>query len=189
MVNMIKKDAHLVPYLTTTIEDTGIEVGLDQRLCPDDFAAIKVDNYYAGLKISTPPKAVDFVVIVDCQCDSFSMYILELKNVNGPGKLNIVDIQEKFSNTINLFLSNTFSYIFLNDRFKYKEIKMYLVSDAYDEAGNFANHSEYLRFRDKVNKKDTLKVDMSLSEKLYRFRGKILKNEYDIPPNPIITRL
>ena len=45
MVNMIKKDAHLVPYLTTTIEDTGIEVGLDQRLCPDDFAAIKVDNY------------------------------------------------------------------------------------------------------------------------------------------------
>lgn len=112
MVNMIKKDAHLVPYLTTTIEDTGIEVGLDQRLCPDDFAAIKVDDYYAGLKISTPPKAVDFVVIVDCQCDSFSMYILELKNVNGPGKLNIVDIQEKFSNTINLFLSNTFSYIF-----------------------------------------------------------------------------
>lgn len=67
MVNMIKKDAHLVPYLTTTIEDTGIEVGLDQRLCPDDFAAIKVDDYYAGLKISTPPKAVDFVVIVDCQ--------------------------------------------------------------------------------------------------------------------------
>lgn len=40
MVNMIKKDAHLVPYLTTTIEDTGIEVGLDQRLCPDDFAAM-----------------------------------------------------------------------------------------------------------------------------------------------------
>lgn len=189
MVNMIKKDAHLVPYLTTTIEDTGIEVGLDQRLCPDDFAAIKVDGYYAGLKISTPPKAVDFVVIVDCQCDSFSMYILELKNVNGPGKLNIVDIQEKFSNTINLFLSDTFSYIFLNDRFKYKKIKMYLVSDAYGEAGNFANHSEYLRFRDKVNKKDTLKVDMSLSEKLYRFRGKILKIEYDIPPHPIITRL
>lgn len=59
---------------------------------------------------------------------------------------------------------------------------MYLVSDAYGEAGNFANHSEYLRFRDKVNKKDTLKVDMSLSEKLYRFRGKILKIEYDIPP-------
>lgn len=182
MVNMIKKDAHLVPYLTTTIEDTGIEVGLDQRLCPDDFAAIKVDDYYAGLKISTPPKAVDFVVIVDCQCDSFSMYILELKNVNGPGKLNIVDIQEKFSNTINLFLSNTFSYIFLNDRFKYKEIKMYLVSDAYGEAGNFANHSEYLRFRDKVNKKDTLKVDMSLSEKALSLSRKNSNNRIRYSP-------
>ena len=117
------------------------------------------------------------------------MYFLDLKNVNLKGKLNIVDIQEKFSNTINLFLSDTFSYIFLNDHFKYKKIKMYLVSDAYGEAGNFANHSEFLRFRDKVNKKDTLKVDMSLSEKLYRFRGKILRIEYDTPPNPIITRL
>lgn len=189
MVNMIKKDAHLVPYLKTTLEDAGIEVGLDQRLQPDDFAAIKVDDYYAGLKMATPPKAVDFVVVVDCQCDSFSMYILELKNVNGPDKLNIEDIQEKFSNNINLFLSDTFSYIFLNDRFKYKGIKLYLVSDAYGQVGNFANHSEYLKFRDKINKKDTLKVDISLSEKLYRFRGKILRIEYDIPPNPIVTRL
>lgn len=156
---------------------------------PDDFAAIKVDDYYAGLKMATPPKAVDFVVVVDCQCDSFSVYILELKNVNGPDKLNIEDIQEKFSNTINLFLSDTFSYIFLNDRFKYKGIKLYLVSDAYGQVGNFANHSEYLKFRDKINKKDTLKVDISLSEKLYRFRGKILRIEYDIPPNPIVTRL
>ena len=95
MVNMIKKDAHLVPYLKTTLEDAGIEVGLDQRLQPDDFAAIKVDDYYAGLKMATPPKAVDFVVVVDCQCDSFSMYILELKNVNGPDKLNIEGLRTK----------------------------------------------------------------------------------------------
>lgn len=65
---------------------------------------------------------------------------------------------------------------------------LYLVSDAYCEVGRFANHSEYLKIREKVNRKDTLKVDLSLSSKLYRFRGKILKIEYDIPPNPIITR-
>lgn len=188
MVNMIKTDARLVPYLRTTIEDAGIEVGLDPKLQIDDFAAIKVDDFYAGQKLATPPKAVDFVVTVDCQCDSFAMYILEFKNVNGPDKLNIEDINEKFGNTIKLFLSGTFSHIFLNDRFKYKMIKLYLVSDAYGEVGRFANHSEYLRFREKVNSKDTLKVDLSLGSKLYRFRGKVLKIEYDIPPNPIITR-
>lgn len=185
---MIKKDAHLVPYLRTTIEDAGIEVGIDPKLSPNDFAAIKVDDFYAGLKMATSPKTVDYVVTVDCQCDSFAMYILELKNVNGPDKLDIRAIQEKFCNTIQHFLSDTFSYIFLNDRFKYKKIMLYLVSDAYCEVGRFANHSEYLKIREKVNRKDTLKVDLSLSSKLYRFRGKILKIEYDIPPNPIITR-
>lgn len=44
-----------------------------------------------------------------------------------------------------------------------------------------SSHSNYI-----FNK---LKVDISLSEKLYRFRGKILRIEYDIPPNPIVTRL
>lgn len=188
MVDMIKKDARLAPYLKNTLEDAGIEVKIAPTLQEDEYAAIKVDDYYAGLKMATPPKAVDYVVVVDCQCDWFSMYILELKNVNGPNGLNISDIQEKFKNTINMFLSDTFANIFLNDRFKYKGIRLYLVSDAYGEVGTFSNHSEYLAFRDRINKKDTLKVDMSLSSKLYRFRGKILKIEYDIPPNPIITR-
>lgn len=188
MINMIKKDARLAPYLKTILEDAGIKVEIDQALQKNEFVAIKVDEYYAGLKMATTPKAVDFVVIVDCQCEWYAMYILELKNVNGPDKLNIADIQEKFGNTINLFLSEAFSEIFLNDRFKYKGVKLYLVSDAYGEIGKFDNHSKYIEFREKINKKDSLKVEVSLSSKLYRFRGKVLKIEYDIPPNPIVTR-
>lgn len=188
MIDMIKKDALLAPYLKTEIEDAGIKVGIDSSLSSDSYVAIKVDDYYADLKILLTPKAVDYVVIVDCQCDWFAMYILELKNVSSPNGLDIPAIQEKFKNTINLFLSDKFSYIFLNDRFKYKLIKLYLVSDAYHERGNFSTHAEYKAFRDKVNKKDTLKIDMNLSSKLYKFRGKILQIEYEIPPNPIITR-
>lgn len=188
MVNMIKREPRLAPYLKNEIEDAGIEVGIDPLLNSDSFVIIKVDDYYNGLKIATPPKAVDFVIVVDCQCNWFTMYLLELKNVNGPDKLNISDIQEKFGNTINDFLSNTFSNIFLKDSFKYKNVKLYLVSDAYKESGNFANHAEYLAFRERVNKKDSLKVDLHLGSKLYRFRGKILKIEYDIPPNPVISK-
>ena len=39
------------------------------------------------------------------------------------------------------------------------------------------------------DKRDSLKVDVSLSSKLYKFRGKLLRIEYDIPPNPIISRI
>jgi hypothetical protein len=189
MVNMIKRDARLAPYLKIALEDAGIEVEIDPALTPQDYAAIKVDEYYAGLRAAITPKAVDFLVVVDCRCNWFSMYILEFKNVNGPEKLNISDIQEKFANTINLFLNDSFSDIFLNDRFKYKSVKLYLVSDAYNEVGHFQNHNEYLAFRQKINKRDSLKVDIALSSKLYKFRGKILRIEYDIPPNPVVTRI
>ena len=189
MVNMIKRDARLVPYLRTTIEDAGITVNVDPVILEEDYAAIKVDDYYAGLNLQRTPKAVDFIVVVDGKCDWFSMYILEFKNVNGPDKLDITEIQEKFSNTINLFINDTFSDIFNNDRFKYRGIRLYLVSDAYHAVGTYSNHAEFLAFREKINRRDTLKVDMHLSSKLYRIRGKIVKIEYDIPPNPIITRL
>ena len=189
MVNMIKRDARLVPYLRTTIEDAGITVNVDPALQEEDYAAIKIDDYYAGLNLKRTPKTVDFIVIVDGKCDWVSMYILEFKNVNGPDKLDITDIQEKFSNTINLFVNDTFADIFNNDRFKYRRIRLYLVSDAYGAVGAYSNHAEFRAFREKINRRDTLKVDVNLSSKLYRIRGKIVKIDYDIPPNPIITRL
>ena len=45
MVDMIKKDARLAPYLNTALEDAGIEVKIDSTLTPEDYAAIKVDEY------------------------------------------------------------------------------------------------------------------------------------------------
>lgn len=57
---MIKKDARLAPYLNTALEDAGIEVEIDSALTPQDYAAIKVDEYYAGLRMAVTPKAVDF---------------------------------------------------------------------------------------------------------------------------------
>lgn len=60
MVNMIKRDARLAPYLKIALEDAGIEVEIDPALTPQDYAAIKVDEYYAGLRAAITPKAVDF---------------------------------------------------------------------------------------------------------------------------------
>ncbi len=79
--------------------------------------------------------------------------------------------------------------IFCNDKFKYKDIKLYLISDAYGIRGKFQTHEDYRKYMDKLNQKDSLKVDFSLGNKLFRVRGKLYKIIYDIPPNPVIKRV
>lgn len=105
---------------------------------------------------------------------------------------SLTDIHEKFEMTIQDFLSTKFEAIFLADKYKYKDIKLYLISDAYGLAGKYATFNEYKRVqekRQKIQARDSLRVERHLGGKLYKFKGKIVKINYDIPPNPIIKRI
>lgn len=191
MIQKIKNCKELIPYLKNTIEDEGIKVGIDESLIPENLVIIKTDDYYNNLHLSFPPKSIDYVVVVDCACDWYILYLLELKNVNSPKKLSIKDIQEKFENTICDFLSRRFGGIFMACQYKYKDIKLYLVSDAYGLEGKYSTYAEYKKNQDKRQKiqgRDSLRVDFNLGSKLFKIRGKIVRINYDIPPNPIIRR-
>jgi hypothetical protein len=194
LIGQIIQDQSLVPYLRILIEDEGINVTVDPTLEPEkDYIAIKVDAYYSDLRLGgLTPKSVDFVVVVDGECDCYALYILELKDINSPSHLIISDIQEKFFTTIYDFLSDRFKEIFLNDRVRYKLVKLYFISDLYHIADKFNNYKEYKHYltkREQIFKRDSLKVEYSLGQKLYKFRGKLYRIEYDIPPNPIIKKL
>lgn len=189
MIQKIKSCKILIPYLRNEIEDEGIMVGISDDIDKEKIAIIKVDDYYRSLRLALTPKAVDHLVIVDCECDSYVMYLLELKNVSSPKYLDIKSIQEKFDNTIKDFLSDKFAEIFLNDRFKYKKIMLYLISDAYGISGKYDDFNKYRQIREKTNKRDSLKIELNLGSKLFRFKGKILKIMYDIPPNPVISKI
>lgn len=192
MIQEIKNCKELMPYLKEKIEDEGIEVGIDEDLKTEEVAVIKIDDYYNDLHLRFPPKSVDFGVVVDCQCKWYILYLLELKNVNHSKRLIIKDIQEKFENTIQDFLSERFGKIFLADQYKYRDIKLYLVSDAYGLTGRYGTYAEYkkvLEKKQKIQNRDSLRVDVNLGSKLFKFRGKIVKISYDIPPNPIIRRM
>ncbi len=89
MLQMIKSEVTLKPYLYYVIEDEGIEVEVETTLSEDEYISVKVDDYYNGLHLATPPKSVDFIVVVDCSCNAFVLYILEFKNVKSPAYLNI----------------------------------------------------------------------------------------------------
>lgn len=106
--------------------------------------------------------------------------------------MSVKDIQEKFENTIRDFLSQRFENIFLADQYKYKDIKLYLVSDAYGLMGQYGTYAQYKKIQDKKQKiqnRDSLRVDFNLGSKLYKFRGKVVTIRYDIPPNPIIRKI
>lgn len=122
MISRIQNEPKLKSCIRYEIEDEGIEVGVDEKLTYSEYAGVKVGDYYNGLHDATPPKAADYVVAVDNSCDSYNLYILEMKNVKEPKFLDIRAIQDKFSTTINDFLSIRFKDIFLSDKYKYKDI-------------------------------------------------------------------
>ena len=188
MISKIQNERRLKDCIRYEIEDEGISVGVDEKLEKTEYIGIKVDDYYNGLHDLTPPKSTDFVVVVDNSCDWYNLYVLEMKNVDSPKFLKIRDIQEKFATTINDFLSEKFKDIFLDDRYKYRDIQLYLVSDAYGLAEKAESYEKYREIQEKLDKKDSLKVDKGLAEKVYRFRNKFLKIKYEFPPNPIIHK-
>ena len=109
-----------------------------------------------------------------------------MKSPSGYGRN---DIRKKFENTVYRFMSQEFKHIFLNGRYKYNSIKLYLVTSAYRAAKKYGTFKEYSRIMDKIGKMDSLRNDLSLSMKPIRFRNRLLKIDVEIPPNPIITKV
>lgn len=111
MISKIQNEHRLKDCIRYEIEeiqpDDGhkINVEVDKRLTHKDYVGIKVDDYYNGLHINKTPKSVDFVVVVKNSRASFTMYIIEFKDVSSQEGLKIRDIQDKFTTTINDFLS------------------------------------------------------------------------------------
>lgn len=79
MIQQIKSCKQLIPYLKEKIEDEGIEVGIEEKIEWTELAIIKVDDYYAGLNLTITPKIIDFVVVVDCECNAFYFIFIRIE--------------------------------------------------------------------------------------------------------------
>ena len=99
------------------------------------------------------------------------------------------EIEEKFDTAIYRFMQDEYKDIFLNDKYKYKDLKLFLVTTANKAALKFSNYAEWLKLRDKINNRDTLQLDRYQGTKLYRFRDRICRIEKEIPPNPLIQKI
>lgn len=187
MIQTIKQHPKLKRFVHYDIEDAGFRVEVDFQLTDQDYIGIKIDDYYNSLKLSgETPKSVDFIVSVDCDCDAYVLYVIEFKDTKSyTGN----EIWDKFNTTINRFMAEEFKDVFMNDKFKYKDIKLYLVTTANKTALKYSNYQQYITIHNKVHGKDTLMSDLMLSGKPFFFRGKYLYINREIPPNPIIKKV
>lgn len=186
MIRKIETNRNLKNYIHREIEDAGVRVGVDTSLAREEFVGVKVDDYYMGQRLGgETPKAVDFVVAVDCGFDWYNLYILEMKSTN---HYTTADIEVKFDTAIYRFMQEEYGDIFMNDRYKYRNIKLYLVSSSYRAALQYGSYEKYLAVRKKIDGRDTLRMDRYLSGRLYRFRSWILQIEKEVPPNPLISK-
>lgn len=187
MIQTIENNNNLRKYVHRNIEDAGVRVNVESSLREQEYIGVKVDDYYMGQHLGgETPKAVDFIVAVDCGLDWYALYILEMKDTNS---YTTAEIEEKFDTAINRFMQEDYKEIFLNDKYKYRSIKLYLVTTAYKAALNYPNFEAYLEIKRKVDNKDTLQLDRYQGNRLYRFRKWILRIEKEIPPNPLICKI
>jgi hypothetical protein len=189
MIAQIEHEKKLKKYTTRAIEDAGLKIDVDPKLRNDDYIAIKVDDYYNGLKLGgETPKSVDFIVSVDCECNSYVLYVLELKNTKRVS-FQTKEIHEKFETAFEDFMKVRFCHIFQNDSYKYKDVKLYIVSTAYIEAARFGDYANFKMRMTQMNQRDTANRDRQMSDRLYRFRGQIYRIQRECPPNPLIQRI
>jgi hypothetical protein len=99
------------------------------------------------------------------------------------------DIHAKFDTAIEYFMKVRFHHIFENDSYKYKDVKLYVVSKAYVEATRFGSYDAFKMKMMQMNQRDTANRDRQMSDKLYRFRGGIYRIQREYPPNPLIQRI
>lgn len=175
MINRIKGEKLLAPYVRQSCEDEGLCVKVDDNLTENDYAVVKMDDYYNNSRITPIPPSVDFIVSVDCVLENYVLYIMEFKNVKKRYALRSIDITNKFSTAIKDFMSIRFKDIFCDDRYKYKRILAYLIHP--------------LQTIEDTYPKDTLRREKDLSRIPYKFRGVRFQIEEKNPSDVIIQRI
>jgi hypothetical protein len=180
MFDAIITEPDLFPILRETCEENNICVKICDDLMENGelkenlIKILKVDGYYNSKNMHNPPPSIDCLIIIKTGENKFGLTLIELKNVSSPKGLNRKNIRSKFNTAINDFLSQLFSNIFLNDDYEISYFRLWLVTNPY----RWPPMSEE-QFSKKV--KGTA-LDLFLSEKPYKFRGKIATIKHK-PPN------
>ena len=182
MFDEIYNDPLLFNLIRELCDENDICVEVSDQISNDDYLVLKIDQYYSSRNMHNPPPSVDCLIIVKCdENECFDIYLVELKNIKSTKGFEVKNIKEKFQTTIDDFMSERFSHIFLNEDYCINILRMYFVSDACRIKKNNPNITED-QYRKKIL---NTKLDMLQSIKPVRFRNRIAHIN-PILPNPLV---
>ena len=182
MFNKIYNNPNLASIISSYCDENDIEICLDESLesnSDDKLLILKIDDYYSSKKIHNPPPAIDCLILVKCDSgECYDIYLVELKNIKSPKAFSKENIVEKFKTTINKFLNDEYTDIFLKEN--YCDFNCYFVTNPYGCQN--ITQEEY----DKKIHDEGLKLDFFNSIKPFKFQNKysLIK---PILPNPTIN--
>jgi hypothetical protein len=179
MLDAIIRHDVLCNHLIQECQENGIRVVIGDSLLDDGMLdtekilIIKPDSYYSSARMATPPPSIDCIIITKCADSSYKLYLVEMRDRKGAQGVSPKVIIPKFRTIVEKFFADEFKEIFNADRFHIRDIKMWIVTDAYNTKQ--CSEEAYIK---KI--KGTV-LDNYLSQKPFRVFGKLVLVEPIVP--------
>lgn len=155
----------LEKYICTDCTENGFAVTIDPTVHPDDILIIKVDAYYNDtVHNNDRPKSPDCLIIQRCADDVYSLFVVELRDINGPGGFTIPDVREKFQTCVYDFMNEILRTQLLESEYQYRRVRLLFVTDPYQEQLRHSYH--------RLNKLTKLDALLAMNTSPFIFNGK-----------------
>ncbi len=175
LIDLLKNDPIINQFFCDECKENDISIEIDNTISKDDLLIIKLDEYYHRESHPQPPSP-DCLVIQRCSENKFNGYIIELKNIDGPGGFTVNGIVQKFTTCLDDFMSNRFAHYFYKNEINYNSIRLIFIADPYD----------YKKVPEKQNKAKPHRIDALLSVRIPKYFGHHLYIDHKLP-NPKIN--
>ncbi len=175
MFDAILRNEALYKIYCSECFENGVGIRYDESLIDSDgdintdkVLILCIDEYYHSRNIHNPPASIDCLVILKCEDGNYSLHLIELRNVSSMKGVKRKDIVKKFEITIDKFLEEEYSHIFMDEQYKINDFKLYLITDACKIKKNFPTLTED-EYKRKIKESH---LDIYLSLPPFKFRGK-----------------
>lgn len=184
LVAALKRDPLITPHLKTACAERGMAASISPTIATDDIVIISPDSYYNSAighrdhaeADGNPPKSPDCLVVVRCADGTFSIFVVELRNIVNQRGFTVEEIRTKFNTCLHDFMEGVLGRHFNNADYQLNKVRLLFVSDPYGD-------------REPQNQRAQLsrgpKMDLLLTLPPFRFDNRRLGIEHH-PTAPLI---
>ncbi len=174
LLNALRADARIQPFLKHTCAEHGVGATLSPTLRAEEYVIISPDGYYNSLNIKYRPKSPDCLVVVRCADGAHKVFVIELKDIDG-ARFEPNDIREKFSTCLGDLMSGVLGQHFNRPDVQIRSVKLYFVAAPYGPRSDRT-----------VSRTDrTTKLDVLLTLPPFLYNGRRCGIEHKMP-DPLI---